>query len=55
MLEKNAESAMGLMFCEDKEEWVRWFYPIGKMKDSVEGDKRVSVNEWFRDELQEEL
>jgi soluble epoxide hydrolase/lipid-phosphate phosphatase len=51
-LERNAESAMSLMFCSDKREWDQWFHPLGKMKEFVEGGRRVSVKRWFGDELQ---
>ncbi|EWG50671.1 hypothetical protein FVEG_16674 [Fusarium verticillioides 7600] len=33
ILEKNAETAMSLVFCRDREEWETWFHPLGKMEE----------------------
>ncbi|TLD29426.1 epoxide hydrolase [Venturia nashicola] len=51
ILEGNAESAMSLMFCADGSEWVRWFHPLGKMREFVGEDRKVDVGEWFDEEL----
>ena len=50
--ERNTESAMSLMFCRDAREWERWFHPLGKMKDFVEGNRKVDIGGLFGEELQ---
>ncbi|WJG34555.1 uncharacterized protein FOBCDRAFT_124784 [Fusarium oxysporum Fo47] len=52
ILEKNAEAAMSLMFCRDREEWETWFHPVGKMDDFVREDRRLPIALWYTEDLQ---
>lgn len=50
-LEAHAESAMSLMFCADYTTWYEWFRPLGKLRQFVMENRRVSLGEWYTDEL----
>ncbi|KAF5580243.1 epoxide hydrolase [Fusarium pseudoanthophilum] len=52
ILEKNAEAAMSLVFCRDREEWETWFHPLGKMEEFVRQDRRLPIASWYTDDLQ---
>nr|RBQ88955.1 hypothetical protein FVER53263_09817 [Fusarium verticillioides] len=52
ILEKNAETAMSLVFCRDREEWETWFHPLGKMEEFVRQDRRLPIASWYTDDLQ---
>ncbi|KAF5232679.1 hypothetical protein FANTH_12885 [Fusarium anthophilum] len=52
ILEKNAEAAMSLMFCRDREEWEAWFHPLGKMEEFVRQDRRLPIASWYTQDLQ---
>ncbi|RKK59405.1 hypothetical protein BFJ67_g2518 [Fusarium oxysporum f. sp. cepae] len=52
ILEKNAEAAMSLMFCRDREEWETWFHPVGKMDEFVREDRRLPIALWYTEDLQ---
>ncbi|EXL46065.1 hypothetical protein FOCG_12049 [Fusarium oxysporum f. sp. radicis-lycopersici 26381] len=52
ILEKNAEAAMSLMFCRNREEWETWFHPVGKMDEFVREDRRLSIALWYTEDLQ---
>ncbi|KLO86501.1 epoxide hydrolase [Fusarium fujikuroi] len=52
ILEKNAEAAMSLMFCRDREEWESWFHPLGKMEEFVREDRRLPIASWYTEDLQ---
>ncbi|KAG5803677.1 hypothetical protein H9Q74_002918 [Fusarium xylarioides] len=51
-LEKNAEAAMSLLFCRDREEWESWFHPLGKMEEFVRQDRRLPIASWYTEDLQ---
>ncbi|KAF4949415.1 hypothetical protein FGADI_8928 [Fusarium gaditjirri] len=53
ILEKNAEAAMSLVFCRDREAWEAWFHPLGKMEEFVREDRRLPVASWYTDDLQQ--
>ncbi|KAH7270858.1 uncharacterized protein BKA55DRAFT_701445 [Fusarium redolens] len=53
ILEKNAEAAMSLVFCRDREEWETWFHPLGKMEEFVRDDHRLPIASWYTDDLQQ--
>ncbi|KAL6920554.1 hypothetical protein FSST1_004580 [Fusarium sambucinum] len=53
ILEKNAEAAMSLMFCRDREAWEEWFHPLGKMHDFVRENRRLPIASWYTQDLQE--
>ncbi|KAF5551568.1 epoxide hydrolase [Fusarium phyllophilum] len=53
ILEKNAEAAMSLMFCRDREEWEAWFHPLGKMEEFVREDRRLPIASWYTEDLQQ--
>ncbi|KAF5985490.1 epoxide hydrolase [Fusarium coicis] len=52
ILEKNAEAAMSLVFCRDREEWETWFHPLGKMEEFVRQDRRLPIASWYTQEMQ---
>ncbi|KAF5968102.1 epoxide hydrolase [Fusarium bulbicola] len=52
ILEKNAEAAMSLVFCRDREEWEAWFHPLGKMEEFVRQDRRLPIASWYTHDLQ---
>ncbi|KAF4448507.1 hypothetical protein F53441_8093 [Fusarium austroafricanum] len=52
-LEKNAEAAMSLVFCRDRDEWETWFHPLGKMNEFVHDDRRLPIASWYTPDLQE--
>ncbi|KAI7762070.1 hypothetical protein LZL87_004377 [Fusarium oxysporum] len=53
ILEKNAEAAMSLVFCRDREEWETWFHPLGKMEEFVRENRRLPIATWYTDDLQQ--
>ncbi|GKU04730.1 epoxide hydrolase [Fusarium langsethiae] len=53
VLENNAEAAMSLIFCRDREEWNEWFHPLGKMHEFVREDHRLPIASWYTRDLQE--
>ncbi|KAM5524150.1 2OG-Fe(II) oxygenase [Fusarium oxysporum f. sp. phaseoli] len=52
ILQKNAEAAMSLMFCRDREEWETWFHPLGKTEEFVREDRRLPIALWYTEDLQ---
>ncbi|KID74217.1 Bifunctional epoxide hydrolase 2 [Metarhizium brunneum] len=52
MLEKNAASAMSLLFARDRQAWNEWFHPLHKMRQFVTEDRRVPIGEWYTHDLQ---
>lgn len=52
-LEKHAEAAMSLLFCNDRKAWEEWFHPLGKMSEFVRDDRRVPIGSWYTKDLQE--
>lgn len=52
VLEKNAEAAMSLIFCRDREEWESWFHPLRKMEEFVREDRRLPIASWYTEDLQ---
>ncbi|KAK2590135.1 hypothetical protein QQS21_012188 [Conoideocrella luteorostrata] len=53
ILEKNAPSAMSLIFAENTSQvWREWFHPLHKMEEFVVADSKVPIGEWYTDELQ---
>ncbi|KAF9763755.1 hypothetical protein IL306_003007 [Fusarium sp. DS 682] len=53
VLEKHAEAAMSLVFCRDRNEWEKWFHPLGKMEEFVRDDCRLPIASWYTKDLQE--
>ncbi|KHN94442.1 Epoxide hydrolase-like protein [Metarhizium album ARSEF 1941] len=52
VLERNAASAMSLLFARDPRAWDEWLRPLNKMQQFVTEDRRVPLGEWYTSDLQ---